>query len=124
MTCAQCGVNAITICEEAIYPMNSSPVLTREIDALAKRNNCTICGTGYQDVFWGNLIATLAGAMHTIKRIKGSSSYNVEDYGIALAYCTALIILMSVIIALIQYLVGERKLGRRRSAPAVPLTTG
>ena len=46
------------------------------------------------------------------------------DYGIALAYCTALIILMSVIIALIQYLVGERKLGRRRSAPAVPLTTG
>ena len=85
MTCAQCGVNAITICEEAIYPMNSSPVLTREIDALAKRNNCTICGTGYQDVFWGNLIATLAGAMHTIRKIRGKSSYNVEDYGIALA---------------------------------------
>jgi iron(III) transport system permease protein len=36
------------------------------------------------------------------------------DYGVALAYCTVLIILMSLATALIQFLVGERKLGRRR----------
>ena len=65
--------------------MNSSPAITREVDATAKKTGCTICGSGYQDVFWGNLIATLAGAMHTISKIRGSSSYNVEDYGIALA---------------------------------------
>ncbi len=35
------------------------------------------------------------------------------DYGVALAYCTVLILLMSLAIALIQFLVGERKLGRR-----------
>ncbi len=35
------------------------------------------------------------------------------DYGVALAYCTVLIILMSLATALIQFLVGERKLGRR-----------
>jgi iron(III) transport system permease protein len=35
------------------------------------------------------------------------------DYGIALAYCTVLIILMSLATAAIQLLVGERKLGRR-----------
>ena len=35
------------------------------------------------------------------------------DYGVALAYCTTLIIIMSFIIAGIQFLVGERKLGRR-----------
>jgi iron(III) transport system permease protein len=35
------------------------------------------------------------------------------DYGVALAYCTVLIGLMSLAIALIQWLVGERKLGRR-----------
>ncbi len=35
------------------------------------------------------------------------------DYGVALAYCTMLIVLMSIAIALIQALVGERKLGRR-----------
>ena len=40
------------------------------------------------------------------------------DYGVALAYCTVLIILMSASIGLIQLLVGDRKLGRRASAPA------
>jgi iron(III) transport system permease protein len=38
------------------------------------------------------------------------------DYGVALAYCTVLIVLMSIAIALIQALVGERKLGRRQVA--------
>ena len=85
LVCAKNGVNAITTNEEAIFPMNSSPSLTREVDALAKKTGCTISGSGYQDVFWGNLIATLAGAMHKINKIRGSSSYNVEDYGIALA---------------------------------------
>lgn len=85
VTCAKCGVNAITTCEEAFYPFNSSPRLTEKIDAIAKENNCTITGSGYQDAFWGNLITTLAGATHNITKIKGSSSYNVEDYGIALA---------------------------------------
>ncbi|MDR1123568.1 MAG: dihydrodipicolinate reductase, partial [Elusimicrobiota bacterium] len=83
--CAENGINAISTCEEAFYPQNSSPKLTAELDALAKKNNCTLCGSGYQDVFWGNLITTLAGATQTIKKIKGKSSYNVEDYGIALA---------------------------------------
>lgn len=36
------------------------------------------------------------------------------DYGVALAYCTVLIFLMAGSIALIQLLVGERKLGRRK----------
>ncbi|MDP3085850.1 MAG: iron ABC transporter permease, partial [Rubrivivax sp.] len=35
------------------------------------------------------------------------------DYGVALAYCTVLIVLMSAATALIQFLVGERRLGRR-----------
>lgn len=83
--CASNGVNAITTCEEAFYPSVSNPKLTEKIDSLAKQNNCTITGTGYQDAFWGNLITTLAGATHDITEIKGSSSYNVEDYGIALA---------------------------------------
>ena len=85
ITCAKCGVNAITTCEEAFYPMNSNPNLTKRIDEIAKKNNCTITGSGYQDAFWGNLITTLVGSSHNITKIKGSSSYNVEDYGIALA---------------------------------------
>lgn len=83
--CAKLGINAISTCEEALYPFNSSPKLTNELDSLAKKNNCTITGSGYQDVFWGNIIYTLSGATHKINKIKGSSSYNVEDYGVALA---------------------------------------
>jgi len=41
------------------------------------------------------------------------------DYGVALAYCTVLIVLMSAAIALIQFLVGERKLGRRKTGAPV-----
>lgn len=83
--CASHGVNAITTCEEAFFAENSNPTLFKELDILAKANNCTITGCGYQDIFWGNLITVIAGSTHKITKIKGSSSYNVEDYGIALA---------------------------------------
>ena len=85
MLCAKLGINAISTCEEAFYPQNSNPVLTNKTDELAKANNCTITGTGYQDIYWGQLITSIAGSTQKITKIKGSSSYNVEDYGIALA---------------------------------------
>ncbi|OYQ41359.1 iron ABC transporter permease [Rhodoferax sp. TH121] len=40
------------------------------------------------------------------------------DYGVALAYCTVLIVLMSLSTLLVQALVGERKLGRRATPAA------
>ena len=73
--CAENGINAITTCEEAFYPMVSNPKITEKLDRLAKEHNCTLTGSGYQDAFWGNLITTLAGATHNITKIKGSSSY-------------------------------------------------
>ena len=85
MLCAELGLNAITTCEEAFYPENSNPTLTKKIDELAKKNNCTITGSGYQDIYWGQLISSIAGSTQKITKIKGSSSYNVEEYGIALA---------------------------------------
>ena len=85
LTCAFCGINAITTCEEAFFSYNSNPTLTKRIDEVAKENNCTITGSGYQDIYWGQLISSIAGSTQSIKMIKGSSSYNVEDYGIALA---------------------------------------
>ena len=85
MLCAELGVNAITTCEEAFFPGNSNPILTHRLDEMARKNNCTITGSGYQDIYWGQLISSIAGSTHKITKIKGSSSYNVEDYGIALA---------------------------------------
>ena len=85
LLCAELGINAITTCEEAFYPENSNPTLTNKINELAKKNNCTITGSGYQDIYWGQLISSIAGSTQIITKIKGSSSYNVEEYGIALA---------------------------------------
>lgn len=83
--CAELGINAITTCEEAFFPANSNPGITNKLDEIAKRTNCTITGSGYQDIYWGQLISSIAGSTQKITKIKGSSSYNVEDYGIALA---------------------------------------
>ncbi len=85
MLCAKLGINAITTCEEAFFPWNSNPTVTKEIDDMAKQTGCTITGSGYQDIYWGQLITSIAGSTQKITKIKGSSSYNVEDYGIALA---------------------------------------
>ncbi|MDR0519213.1 MAG: dihydrodipicolinate reductase [Clostridiales Family XIII bacterium] len=83
--CAKNGVNAISTCEESLFPWNSAPKLAEELDALAKAGGCTLAGSGYPDLYWGVLITTIAASMNSIDKIKGSSSYNVEDYGIALA---------------------------------------
>ena len=83
--CLENGVNVITTCEEAFFASNSNPNLWKELDIVAKSKNVTITGCGYQDVFWGNLISVIGGTTHKINKIKGSSSYNVEDYGLALA---------------------------------------
>lgn len=83
--CAKNGVNAITTCEEALYPWNSSPALTAKLDALAKEGGCTLTGVGYCDLFWGTMVTNLMGSSFEVKKITGSSWYDVEDYGIALA---------------------------------------
>lgn len=85
MMCAELGINAITTCEEAFDSWNSNPNLTAKIDKLAKENNCTITGSGYQDIYWGQLVTAIAASTHKITKIIGESWYNVEDYGIALA---------------------------------------
>ena len=83
--CIKNSVNVITTCEEAFFPSNSNPVLYNELNALAKAFHVTVIGCGYQDIFWGNMITNLCASTERITKIKGSSSYNVEDYGIALA---------------------------------------
>ena len=79
--CAEHGVNAVTIAEEALYPWNTAPMAAAELDRLARRNGVTITGTGHQDVYWVNLVSMVLGTAHRIDSVTGRASWNVDDFG-------------------------------------------
>jgi hypothetical protein len=79
--CAEHGVNAVTIAEEALYPWNSSPMATAELDRLARRHGVTLTGTGHQDVYWVNLVSMVLATAHRIETVTGRASWNVDDFG-------------------------------------------
>ncbi|WP_408955081.1 dihydrodipicolinate reductase [Natroniella sp. ANB-PHB2] len=79
------GINAISISEEAVYPWNTSPKLSEELDQLAKENDCTLTTSGYQDMLCCNMVTSAAGAAYDIEKITGVVTGNLGNYGVELA---------------------------------------
>ena len=79
--CAEHGVNAVTLSEEALYPWSTSPEITEELDRIAKSTGATLTGSGHQDTYWVNMVGLLMGTAHRIDAVTGKASWSVDDYG-------------------------------------------
>ncbi len=83
--CVKRGINVITSCEEALYPWNTASIPASRLDRLAKDNNVTVVGSGLQDATFLSMLRGVMAGVHRVDKIVGTVSYNVEDFGLALA---------------------------------------
>ncbi|MEM2105214.1 MAG: hypothetical protein QXV21_01930 [Candidatus Bathyarchaeia archaeon] len=65
------GVKVISTCEELTYPYHTEPKLAKELDALAKKHNATVLGTGINPGFlMDTLVITLTAVCQKIEKIE------------------------------------------------------
>jgi hypothetical protein len=76
------GKNIITIAEEMSAPQVETPDLANEMDALAKKHNVTILGTGVNPGFvLDTLILTLTGACQSVSKIWAARVNDLSPFG-------------------------------------------
>ena len=64
-------VNVVSTCEELTYPYFTEPELAMELNALAKKHNVTVLGTGINPGFlMDTLVITLTAVCQKIEKIK------------------------------------------------------
>ncbi|NUP36548.1 MAG: dihydrodipicolinate reductase [Streptomyces sp.] len=84
-TVVRAGANVITLAEEMLYPVPTAGPRAEQLDELARRHGVTVTGTGHQDAYWVNLVSLLVGSAQTLHTVEGELSWNVDDFGPAVA---------------------------------------
>ncbi|MEM1590062.1 MAG: dihydrodipicolinate reductase, partial [Candidatus Bathyarchaeia archaeon] len=65
------GVNVVSTCEELVYPYYSEPEIAKKLDALAKKHDVTVLGTGINPGFlMDTLVITLTAVCQKIEKIE------------------------------------------------------
>lgn len=85
LECVTRGISVITTAEELLFSWPTSPEMTANLDTLCREHGCTVVGSGMQDPYWVHFPALMLGGAHRVSQVEGEVSYNVEDYGVALA---------------------------------------
>lgn len=79
------GVNVLCVGCESSYPWAASPEIADEIDALAKSNNVTFTGSGFQDVHRVWLGMLLIGGCSNIRSFSHTSATDIGPHGLETA---------------------------------------
>lgn len=78
----EAGIHCISIAEEMAYPHAQEPELAKEIDALAKKHNVVVLGTGINPGFvLDALIIMLSGACLRVDRIEATRVNDLSPFG-------------------------------------------
>ena len=81
-TIVESGKNCITIAEEMAYPYIAQKELSEEMDALAKKNNVTVVGTGVNPGFsLDTLIITLSAGCRSVTSIRAERINDLSPFG-------------------------------------------
>lgn len=71
------GVNVVSTCEELAYPYLTQPKLAKQLDALAKKHDATVLGTGINPGFlMDTLVITLTASCQKIEKIEATRVMN------------------------------------------------
>lgn len=76
------GMNVITIAEEMGYPFVKYPLLSKEIDIVAKENGVSVLGSGINPGFaMDYLVLALTGILPRVNKIKVTRLINFAPFG-------------------------------------------
>lgn len=73
------GIDTIVLAEQFFDLWSEDEKIAAELDALAKKNNCTLIGLGMQDVNWVGQCITMGANSQRIDRIVGEN-YMIMDF--------------------------------------------